>query len=158
MENDMVFQKKYLLKVGTNTMATKIFEQYSWDIIKQSILSEVWKNYKSFDELVNTLENRFHDFEWKTLIGWEEMEDSEILEHLTSLNSFKDKLIVITDVSYKFQYGPFGVAANNISSFANEFWSNFGECMFNGDTIIINDCEKIIWLFHHEGLYTSLKV
>lgn len=64
------------------------------------------------------------------------------------------ELIFVTDASYKKDLGPFRVDAASIREFVREHYKNFGEHFLETDVIIINMEIKVVWIFHHEGVYS----
>lgn len=87
---------------------------------------------------------------------WKELKDVDIYYTLSKLRAFEGKLLVITDVSYRSNLGPFEVVAENIESFINEHYRSFGEPFLDTDIIILNVELKLAWIIHHEGIYSLI--
>lgn len=93
---------------------------------------------------------------WFTLEDWLNTDDLDILHCLESLYPFEGKLIIVTDASYKKDLGPFIVEANRINEFIENHYKNYNEYFLDTDVIIINLEKKLVWIFHHEGIYSII--
>jgi hypothetical protein len=118
-----------------------------------------WANFYNFIKKWSNVEFRKVDdldtgnLSWLTANRWEELDDLEILQFLADLRHFEGKLLIVTDVSYGKKFGPFEIDAVCIQSFVKQYKVDFGECFFNGDVLIVSLDLKLVWIFHHEGIY-----
>ena len=134
---------------------------------KYSILK--WSYYESL--LINNLgvkPTKIEDYElsnngksieskWYDIEDWESLDDLTILGYLEELKPFRGELLVVTEASYfNDKLGPFQVNAVDMKQFVNSHLESFGECFFNGDVIIVSINDKLVWIFHHEGMYTLI--
>jgi hypothetical protein len=96
---------------------------------------------------------------WVALPGWESMSDGEIA---TRSGLFAARLagvlFVVTDATLASQRGAFQVDAEGLAMLVEEHLDRYGECLFNGDTIVVERDGSRIWLFHHEGVYATVSV
>jgi hypothetical protein len=97
--------------------------------------------------------------QWHPLPGWEHQEDVDIARRagLIALASLAGGvLMVVTDGSLSKTAGGCVVEAVALEAFIADHLRRFGECFCNGDVVIVQAAGAFIWLFHHEGLYTSI--
>lgn len=87
---------------------------------------------------------------------WDEIEESEIFDMLERLNCFEGELCVITDVSYRKNMGPFKVNSEKLEEFINKHDELFGESFLDTDILIFSQKQRIIWVIHHEGIYSAI--
>ncbi len=98
------------------------------------------------------------EVEFHQLVGWESMEDTEILDECGFADKSSGELYVITEISYEEECGPFKIESQNLKDLVAEHLDLFGECFFNIDVLIVSFSKKEISIFHHEGVYATLNM
>jgi hypothetical protein len=132
---------------GENEVSHGLYNLVTWQNFNNLIKQCFNINFRKVDNffMPNTV--------WHRLNGWEQLEDVEIFQYLADLRAFEGMLFVITDACYQDSMGPFHLNATNINDFAKDHLNNFGECLFNTDVLVISIELKLVWIFHHEGVY-----
>ncbi len=77
---------------------------------------------------------------------------------LDNLKSLDGSSVLISEVSYLNGFGPYILEISNLDIFSKVYYRELGECLFNGDLIIINIEGDYVWIFTHEGAYTTFKI
>lgn len=90
---------------------------------------------------------------WFPEEDWESKEDVDLLELLEDIRIFEGDLLVLTDSCLIRNLGPVLIDSEHLREFVKNHLKNFGVCFFNTNVIIINLELKLIWIFHHEGIY-----
>ncbi len=98
------------------------------------------------------------EVEFYPLMGWEAMEDTEILDECGFADKSSGELYVITEISYKKECGPFKIEGQKLKELVAEHLDLFGECFFSIDVLIVSFSKKEIFIFHHEGVYATLNM
>ncbi|MCE5285667.1 MAG: hypothetical protein LLG02_07455 [Pelosinus sp.] len=130
-------------------MGNTLYRIVNWETFKLLIEKNFKIVFRTIDDLfVNKPE----------LHQWEKIEESEIFDILSKLRSFSGTLLVITDVSYRSNFGPFEIDANNFQRFIDEHYRNFGEPFLDTDIIIVSIEFKLAWVIHHEGVYALVNM
>ncbi|NHZ61490.1 hypothetical protein [Massilia genomosp. 1] len=65
-----------------------------------------------------------------------------------------ETLYVVSDESYREGVGAFAVRRDDLSGFIRAYPERHGVDMFDSDTFIIGIDSKLVWMFHHEGVWT----
>jgi hypothetical protein len=96
--------------------------------------------------------------EWEKCTGWEQCRDAEIAKRSGLLQiGFDGPLLVVTEAALTQGTGAFVVSATEgLAKFVEQHLARFGECFFNGDVLIVDRAGTRVWLFHHEGLFTTI--
>ena len=89
---------------------------------------------------------------WVTLEMRGDSEDAEVLSSVVRDPLHTLTTYVISDVSYQPGCGAFEVAEGRLKDFVSFYLENFGECLFDGDVVMLCPAERVFWFFHHEGL------
>jgi len=95
---------------------------------------------------------------WNHFQNWEQRSDVEIAASSGLLGiSFDGPLFIVTEAALTQGQGAFVVpAADDLERFVGGHLTRFGECFFNGDVLIV-DAGIHIWMFHHEGVYATVR-
>ncbi|HVH97097.1 MAG TPA: hypothetical protein VM869_00220 [Enhygromyxa sp.] len=94
---------------------------------------------------------------WTAVRNWEEMDDLEIFAAMgLQAACSSSQLLVITEASFSKLGGAFRLAGRDLPEFIRGHLAAYGECFFNGDTIIMDRDRGTAWLFHHEGVYRQV--
>lgn len=95
---------------------------------------------------------------WKSLQGWEELDDIDIYNELNRLRRIAGKeLFIVTDALYP-NNGPIKIGSKDLPDLVTNHLSIYGECFFDGDAAIISIDNKEIWAFHHEGVFSYISL
>lgn len=90
--------------------------------------------------------------DWRTLAGWEQKKDDELLALFKAVPD--DDLIVIGEACHTRRHAPLLVSkSNSMKDFMADYFSRFGESLFNGDVFIFCFSANYVGIFHHEGRY-----
>jgi hypothetical protein len=136
-------------------------QEYStleWDDFYNLIFSHFEFNFKSIDEMINKIEIHNDKIQWLELKEWENLDDIEIYNTLEKLETPEDEIFVISEISYIKETDPFRLKSSCLRKFIMQYLSRFHECFFNGDVLIFSIRHKLIWLFHHEGVYALVRL
>lgn len=88
---------------------------------------------------------------------WEQNpEDEEMYRLLENLHTFQGELLVVTRACWFENIGAFKVNSVELKKFVENHQRFFKYYFFDGDTLIINFELKLVWLFHHEGVYAFI--
>lgn len=91
---------------------------------------------------------------WRRLDTPQHIDDMEITGLVDASAFLPEALYVVTDESYDKEVGAFAVHRDDLRAFAGAYRERNGVAMFNGDTLIVGIESKLIWMFHHEGVWT----
>ena len=125
-------------------------------------------DWKSFNTLLERIfQTKFVSIEnlcklvakenWLSVPNWENLDDIQLYNLLEKIERPQGDLYVVTEAAYRKSKGPFCVSSDEIRGFVEEHLNTFGECFFNGDVLILSVDQNTIWIFHHEGVYSTIK-
>lgn len=124
-----------------------LYKLIKWDSFKDIVKQSFGINFVKVDDFFKS------DIVWNKFEGWEDATDIDIISALSILKPFVGELLIVTDASYKSNLSPFCVKAEVLMEFANKHSENFGEQFYDTDVLIINPKKRLVWIFHHEGVY-----
>jgi hypothetical protein len=136
-------------------------EEYStldWLSFYDLILSALGFKFKSIDELINKIEMDNDKIIWFSLKEYENLDDITIYNILEALEKPIDEVFIISDISYLKKDGPFRLKATYLHKFIRQYFNIFHECIFDLDVLIFSVEHKLIWIFHHEGVYALIRL
>jgi hypothetical protein len=140
---------------------TQEISTISWDECLrslQTILPEV--RSLGLDEINRAMEQQGYKFQWNKLADWEHLDDIAIFQKSFGQNVIQGSAegILIPWLCFWGKHLPFFVDGNRLEEFVKSFSEKYGECFFNGDTIIFFQSIKTIFLFSHDGMYVRVEV
>lgn len=138
-------------------MNTTLYSEFKWLDFHKLINDYFGFDFESIDDLINKIEMRSEKIEWHSLKEWEDLDDTTIYGMLESVEKPEGEIFIITEMSYFNKLGPFKLKATDIRQFIAQYFNQFHECFFNGDLLMFNIEHKLIWIFHHEGVYAFVK-
>ncbi len=105
------------------------------------------------DAIASTREN----VAWKAIVDWESKSDVELAVQ-AGLYAVEPSgsLLVATEASIAQRHGAFLVNGPALGALVAQHREKQGECFFNGDVVVVQCGTNHIWLFHHEGRYTTI--
>ncbi|MDD1608809.1 MAG: hypothetical protein LUQ18_10020 [Methylococcaceae bacterium] len=124
-----------------------------WLSFDDLIFSHLGFRFKSVDDLANKIEIYNGKIIWLPLKEWESLDDITIYNSLEELEKPTGEIFIISDISYIKKDGPFRLESVYIRKFIMQYVNTFNECLFDGDVLIFSVEHKLIWIFHHEGVY-----
>lgn len=130
----------------------------TWEIFQKIAQKYLKTTFSSLDNYIIYLANNGTSIKWHRLQNWETLDDERIFNNIERLKNPVGKLYIITEASYKNHLGPFELDASDIREFIIKHIQKYGESFFNGDVIIFSFNYNIAWCFHHEGLYSLIRL
>lgn len=92
-----------------------------------------------------------------SIANWESMSDELILQSILPASiTANDQIVVISEASF-FKANPFAFFAGELSNFIQFHYLEYGECVVNGDVVMLVPIQKLIVLFHHDGYYSAIQ-
>lgn len=90
--------------------------------------------------------------ELQLLPQWEDLSDLMIHDHLLNgyVPSLQSEVVLLND-RFHFLSGPVRVAANDLRDFIGGHLTQYGECCFNGDTLMAIPEDKVVLGLQHDG-------
>ncbi len=90
-------------------------------------------------------------------LDWIHVPDEQLWSLLVSgkIDSM-ERVTIVTDASFFRAYGPFELDGTEVDDFVRAHLSVCGECLFNGDVVLIRPETGRVDLFHHEGIVTHV--
>ena len=91
--------------------------------------------------------------------NWLEVPDVRLWNHLADpMISSIERVTIMTDASYSQGYGPFEMEGSEVAFFVRDHLAMCGECLFNGDVVLIRPRNRTVNLFHHEGVFIHIAI
>lgn len=128
----------------------------NWEIFGALFKKSFGFEFKSLEDFINFLSGKNSELKWYNLNGWETLDDNEIFKNLNDLREITGVIYIITEASYRNNLGPFELKGEQLSSFIEGYTEQCSECFFNGDVVITNLVKRLLWIFHHEGVFTFI--
>lgn len=131
----------------------------SWDE-SLSALDSMLPDANSFalNKICDVAEGQGFKIEWLSLSDWEKLDDATILDSMLGEDVIRGSSqgILLPSMCFFDRQLPFSVCHDGIKDFVSRFVGRYGECFFNGDSIILLPSLSTIYLLHHEGLYAKI--
>lgn len=91
---------------------------------------------------------------------WIHVPDEQLWGLLASVKiDSMERVTVVTDASFgQRAYGPFELEGTEVDDFVRAHLSVCGECLFNGDVVLIRPETGRVDLFHHEGIFIHIAI
>lgn len=134
-------------------MSESPVEFIPWDEFRIQFSNVFGFDFTDIDGVESAFLKMGRKIDWSRIKNWEDLEDTQILIYLSNMQEFRGRLIVITEAAYTQSNGPFEICGDYIKEFPDFHLTKFGECMFNGDVVILCLNSRSIWLFSHEGAF-----
>ncbi len=122
---------------------------------------DVIKSPKDFvpDVLSKAIEGEGVAIEWEYFRDWEDYDDCDIRakvlgEKQNLINSF----YVVDERVFSEDIEPHLILGEELFQFIDGYFDSNGVCFFNGDVIVVSKDEPLIFIFHHEGAYSWVKM
>jgi hypothetical protein len=132
----------------------------SWDECLRSI-QIIIPNARSLDlnEISRAMEWQGYKFHRNRLADWEELDDMVIFQKSFGQDIIRGstEIILIPWLCFWGKHLPFLVNGDSLEEFVKGFFEKYGECFFNGDTVVFFVSTKILCLFNHDGMYVRVE-
>lgn len=132
----------------------------SWEEIINIISSSFEAGKAHSWNLFKYLENNIPVEKWSTLpnwLDWQGREDIDILNRTVNIDNFSTGFnYVISEVSYREEMEPFNVSEGCLDWFVKNHRSEFGECFYNGEILIINIQKRYLYVLIDDGIYVNI--
>ena len=128
-------------------------ETINWQEFKNQFESSFGFKFELIEDPGDINCSLLHAINWINVDNWESMTDLEILNTILPSESEKDKYFIVSESTYTNHDGPFILADGDFEKFFKVHFTENGECLFNGDTLIVSFAKHQIIFFHHEGVY-----
>lgn len=131
----------------------------SWD---ESLiaLNSILPGTKTFalNQICDIAQQKGLGIQWSPIPDWENLDDTKTLDVILGSDSVRgaDNAIMLPAICFYGDCLPFRISHDGLKNFVGGFLSHYGQCFFNGDTLILFPSRRIIYLFHHEGMYTKI--
>jgi hypothetical protein len=93
---------------------------------------------------------------WEKIEHWEKLDDSRIFTQTTVFPEalVDDELvIVVTDSDFN---EPSVKSKSELTEFIENYHGSKSCCFYDGDTIIVSETKKYLYMFSHEGAYANV--
>jgi len=114
------------------------------------------ENISSLSDFIKRLEKQ--EVQWHKVEEWESLDDVEILELLVNVVAPIGMLSVVCESSHNVGGAAYRLNSVDLMEFVSTHIAVFGECFFNGDVLITSPTQKLIWFFHHEGVFAVVSL
>jgi hypothetical protein len=128
----------------------------SWETFKSAFLASFGYEFCSLEDVVNHQSSTGITETWQRLDNWEGLSDLEIFQELVQLRSMSGNLYIVTEASYRKGLGPFKIGSSAVGELVAGHLPAYGEAFFNGDVLIADLDHKLMWAFHHEGVFAFI--
>lgn len=93
-------------------------------------------------------------------LDWIHVPDEQLWALLASVKiDSMERVTVVTDASFgQRAYGPFELDGAEVDDFVRAHLSVCGECLFDGDVVLIRPETGRVDLFHHEGIFIHIAI
>jgi len=139
-------------------MLNDISKKIEWSELDSIIKSKQGLEHVSYREFEKMVMENVENIHWESCLNWEAYSDIQLVKMLDQLKQLSGMSVIVTEVSYLKDFGPFICEASRLDDFSELYYHELGECLFNGDLVIINIKSDNVWIFSHEGVYTAFSI